>query len=73
MAAKIKQENESIKVAYKIRMVIDIEGELEDERTLRDDTGIEPVIQWAADDIEEKLGCVCDIVGVKKVELEQLN
>lgn len=58
---------------YKIRMVIDIEGEVDDERNLRDDTGIEPFIQWAADDIEEKLDGTCEIIKVTKVELEDIT
>lgn len=58
---------------YKIRMVIEIEGEVDDERDLRDDTGIEPFIQWAAEDIEGKLDGTCEIIKVTKVELEDIT
>ena len=68
-----KKGNEKpIKINYKIRMVVEIEGSLEDTRDLREDTGIEPFIQWASDDIEEALDGICKIVGVKKVELEEV-
>ena len=54
-------------------MVVEIEGSIVDTKTLRDDTGIEPFVQWASDDIEEALDGVCKIVQVKKVELEEVD
>lgn len=71
--SKNKENEKTVKIKYKIRMLVDIEGEIEETRKLRDDTGIEPFIQWASEDIEEKLDCICDIVGVKKVELEEVE
>lgn len=62
-----------IKIKYKIKMVVEIEGSIEDTKTLRDDTGIEPFIQWASDDIEEALDGICKILQVKKVELEEVD
>lgn len=70
----MKNDNKKpVKINYKIRMVVEVEGSIEDTRTLREDTGIEPFVQWACEDIEEKLNCVCDVVGVKKVELEEVE
>lgn len=60
-------------VKYKIRMIIDIDGEIDGQAPLSEDTGIYPFIQWAMEDIENKLGCTCDIVDVKKVELEEID
>lgn len=57
-------------IRYKIRMIVDIKGEATTEDDLRENTGIEPYIVWAAEDIEEALDGVCEIVGVQKVELE---
>lgn len=67
-----KKKEKTVEIKYKIRMIVDIEGCIEDTTTLRDDVGIEPFLQWAADDIEKRLECVCDIVGVKKIELEEV-
>ena len=63
----------TVKINYKIRMVVEIEGSIVDTKTLRDDTGIEPFVQWASDDIEEALDGVCKIVQVKKLELEEVD
>lgn len=60
-------------IKYKIRIVADIEGAIsENGRSLKEDTGIEPFLAWAAEEIADKLEGECDIVGVKKVELEEL-
>lgn len=69
-----KQKNtKKYDIRYKIRMVVDIEGDIEETKDLREDTGIEPFIQWAAEDIEQALDGVCEIVSVKKVELEDIT
>lgn len=67
------EEKKNHEISYKIRMTVDIKGLLIDKRPLRDDTGIEPFLQWAIAEIEERLGSVCDIIKVNKIELEQLN
>lgn len=73
MQTKMRQEEKkNHEISYRIRITVDIEGLLIDKRPLRDDTGIEPFLQWAIAEIEEKLGCVCDIIEVNKIELEQL-
>lgn len=64
-----KQEPKKIK--YKLRIVADIEGEIAESGGLRENTGIEHFLTWTAEDIERALGCVCEIVGVKKMELEE--
>lgn len=57
-------------IKYKIRMTVDIEGEVTTDLSLRESSGIEPYITWAAADIEKALDGECEIVGVQKVELE---
>lgn len=66
------KEKECKTIKYKIRIIADIEGELEEDHGLKEDTGIEKFLAWAAEDIEQELDGVCKIVGVKKVELEEL-
>ena len=68
-----KQESKEITLKYKIRMVVDIDGEIDGQTPLKEDTGIYPFMQWAVEDIESKLNCCCDIVDVKKVELEEVD
>lgn len=57
-------------IKYKIRMTVDIEGEVTTDLPLRESIGIEPYIDWAVNDIEKALDGECEIVGVRKVELE---
>ncbi len=57
-------------IKYKIRMTVDIEGEVTTDLPLRESIGIEPYIDWAVNDIEKALDGECEIVGVQKVELE---
>ena len=57
-------------IKYKIRMTVDIEGEVTTDLPLRERIGIEPYIDWAVNDIEKALDGECEIVGVQKVELE---
>ncbi len=57
-------------IRYKIRMIVDIEGEFATDVDLRESTGIDLYLYQAADNIETVLDGVCEIVGVQKVELE---
>ena len=66
------KEKEHKTIRYKIRIIADIEGELDEDCGLIEDTSIEKFLTWAAEHIEHKLESTCDIVGVKKVELEEL-
>jgi hypothetical protein len=66
-----KSKDSNVTVKYKIRMVVDVEGEIEGQPSLKDDTGIAPFIQWACDDIEEALENTCECVEVLKVDLEK--
>lgn len=59
------------KIKYKLRIVADVEGEIEESGGLRENTGIEHFLTWAAEDIEDMLEGVCEIVEVKKIELEE--
>ncbi len=75
MSISNKQEKEqakTINMAYKIKMVVEIEGEIEGQPPLKDETGIYPMIKWAAEDIERQLNGICDIVDVKAVELKEV-
>lgn len=65
-----KKEKKEMSIRYKIRMIVDIEGEASTDTDLRENTGIEPYIIWAAEGIEKALDGECEIVGVQKVELE---
>ena len=73
MALTENKEQKEINLKYKIRMVIDIEGEIDGQQSLKEDTGIYPFMQWAVEDIENKLKCDCDIIDVKKIELEEIE
>ncbi len=76
MAGKAKQDNQPVKdreVAYKIRMVVEIKGSITAQPPLKEDTGIFPFLQWAVEDIEDKLDGICEIVDVKAVELREVD
>ncbi len=76
MVAKAKQDKppvEDREVAYKIRMVVEIEGSVTGQPPLKEDTGIYPFLQWAVEDIEDKLDGCCEIVDVKSVELREVD
>lgn len=56
-------------IKYKMRITVDIKGEATTDLPLRENTGIEPYINWAINDIEKALDGECEIVGVQRVEL----
>lgn len=68
-----KEETKSVNLRYKLRLVVDIEGETNIPGPLENEYGIEAYCQWATEDIEENLDAVCSIVGVKKIELEEIE
>ncbi len=65
------KEVKQVEISYKIQMLVEIEGSVETDSTLIENTGIAPFIDWAIEDIEQKLKGECDVLAVKKVELEQ--
>lgn len=68
------EKSREITLKYKIRMVIDIEGEVDGQSPLKEDTcSIYPFMQWTIEDIESKLKGICDVIDVKKVELEAVE
>lgn len=68
-----ERKEKVINLKYKIRMVVDIDGEIDGQQPLKEDTSIYSFMQWAVEDIESQLKCTCDIIDVKKIELEELN
>ena len=72
MANQQKSKETTFDIKYKLRLVVDIEGDVEDTRCLRDDSGIEPFIQWFIQDLENALDANCDVKKVLKIELEEV-
>ena len=70
---KSNKDNKNINLAYKIRMVVDIQGEVSGQPPLKQDTGIYPFMEWAVNDIEQKLQGECEIIDVTAVELKQVE
>lgn len=60
-------------ISYKLRLVVDVNGEVNCQLPLAVDTGIYTFMQWTIEDIESKLKGTCDIVDVKRVELEDVS
>lgn len=69
----MSKKQKDMTLRYKIRIVADIEGEVSGQPPLMEDTGIAPFISWAEDDISEKLQGECTVVGVKSVELKEVE
>ena len=70
---KSNKDNKNINLAYKIRMVVDIQGEVSGQPPLKQDTGIYPFMEWVVNDIEQKLQGECEIIDVTAVELKQVE
>lgn len=64
-------ENKSVRIKYKIRAVVEFESDIEDTVSLKESIGIEPFLTWFAEDVELKLGGICEVKEVQRVELEQ--
>ena len=73
------KSNTTINTKYKIRMIVEIDGEVETNAEkdsvcgdLREgDAGIWCVVRWAQDDIEERLGGTCEVIQILQCNIEQ--
>ena len=65
------KQNNTVRIKYKIRAVIEFEGQTEDAIHLKDSIGIEPFLTWFADDVESRLDGICEVKEVQRIELEQ--
>ena len=79
MSKKTNEKGTTIVTKYKIKMIVEIDGEVETKAEkdsvcgdLRNgDAGIWCVTRWAQDDIEERLGGTCEVLNILSCNMEQ--
>lgn len=68
-----KQSEPEIEIKYKLKLLVEVEGTISSPRSLRDDPGIEPMVQWAAEDIAQALDGECNVLDVTSISLEKVS
>lgn len=79
MNKKEKKAETTIATKYKIKMIVEITGEIETlaendsvRGDLREgDAGIWRVVRWAQDDIEDRIEGTCEVLNILSCNMEQ--
>lgn len=71
--SKESKKSKEVTLRYKLKLVVEVSGEIEGQKPLMDDTEIYALYRWAEDDIAEKLDGVCEVLEVKAVQMEEVE